>query len=285
MNVKETFKYLMVVAALAMGFASCSSDDDDETPAAQVVAGSYSGYSSTAFAYSSTPLVYDGESVAVTANSDGTVNVVLTSTTWGTSTISNATVTSNGSAYTLAGSGSTAITGHSGSASTYECTLAGTISADKSTYNLAFTLPSLMGGTTITFINGEAPAGQLLQGSYSGWSSFSSAYFSGMNYDGQTVKLTANEDGTVKVSYTSDDLGSSEIDGVTVEKDGENYKIAGTGTFSMGMNGSNPKDYDCELSGTISADKQTYSIAFSLPSVMGGSTITFQNGSAPATEE
>lgn len=48
--------------------------------------------------------------------------------------------------------------------------------------------------------------------------------------------------------------------------------------------GTNAKEYDCTLSGTLSADKTTYSVTFNLPAVMGGLTIAFAEGEAPAAE-
>lgn len=131
----------------------------------------------------------------------------------------------------------------------------------------------------------ETPAAQVVAGTYSGWSKFVFSYKpAGMSYDAQTVTLTAVDDETVTVGYTSDDLGSSEIT-ATVVKGTDGYTLSGEGKFSMGMSGSEAKEYDCTLEGTVSSDKATYSIVYTMPSVMGGSTITFQNGSAPSASE
>lgn len=128
----------------------------------------------------------------------------------------------------------------------------------------------------------EETAAQLIAGSYSGWSKFVFTYMpAGMSYDNQTIVLAANEDGTVKLIYTSDDLGSCELANVAVSEDGTDYKLAGEGVFLMGMSGT-PKEYDCTFEGTVSGDKETYSFVFTIPAVMGGSTITFQNGTAPS---
>ena len=48
--------------------------------------------------------------------------------------------------------------------------------------------------------------------------------------------------------------------------------------------GTKANEYDCTLSGTLSADKKTYSVTFNLPGVMGGLTIAFAEGEAPAAE-
>lgn len=284
---KKSIKYLFMVAALAIGFQSCSSDDDDETPAAQVVAGSYSGYSSASFQYSSTAMYYNGETVAIAANNDGTVNVTFTSVTWGTTTISNASVAQSGSNYTIAGTGTTSITGHGGSSSSYDCTLAGTISSDKKTYSLAFTM-NFMGGTTVTFINGEASAAQILQGSLSGTNTMVMKYMpNGVDYADQTTTITANEDGTINITAkfvttdeetgTQTEAGNITLENVTVKEDGDNYTFAVEGaTYNMGMSGT-LSEYACDVTGAISKDKSTFSIVYSLPAVMGGTTITFHS--------
>lgn len=272
-----TFTLPSVMGGLTITF------QNGEAPASKIVAGTYSGWAQFAFKYVSTALVYTSEKVAVTANEDGTVNVTYTSSDLGTGTFNNVTVEKDGTNYKLTGSGSFSM-GMSGSeAKSYDCNLTGTISADKETVSIVCTLPSVMGGSTITFTNGEAPAAQALVGSYSGWSEGKSNYFSGYIGTDESVKITANEDGTVNVAYTSSTWGSTTISNLTAEKDGDNYKVSGSGKYSMGM-GSTTTEYDCNVSGTISSDKSTYSIAFTLPSVMGGLTITFQNGEAPVAK-
>lgn len=286
MMIKTTFKYFFMVAALAVGFQSCSSDDDD-TPASKSVEGSYTGYSSASFMYSSTPICTNGETVAIVANNDGTVNVKLTSGTWGTTTVNNASVVASESSYAITGSGSVEMGMHAGSTKSYECTLAGTMSADKKSYNFVVTVPSVMGGTTITFINGEATAAQLLQGTLSGTSTMVMKYMpNGIDYTGQKTSITANEDGTMNLSYefTSTDesgetssMGDITLSNVTLTEDGDNYTFSvDDATFSMGMSSSH-KDYACSVVGTISKDKETFSIVYTLPAVMGGTTITFHN--------
>lgn len=254
-----------------------------EPTGAQLIAGTYSGWSQFAFSYTPTPLVYASEKTAITANEDGTVNITYTSDDLGTGTFSNVTVEKDGSAYKLTGSGTFSMSGMSGTVSNYDCNLSGTISADKETVNIVYSLPSVMGGSTITFQNGDAPVAQLLAGSYSGWSNGKSNYFSGYLGTDETVKITANEDGTVNLAYTSGTWGSTTIENLTATEADGGYSISGSGKFSMGMNGS-AKEYDCNVTGTFSTDKATYTIEFSLPGVMGGLTITFQNGEAPAAK-
>lgn len=278
---QKTLRYAMMLAVSVSLFACGDDNDEPSTPASQEIAGTYTGYYEMASQYFSGQYGID-QTVTITSATDGTATVVYNNGSSWESTLTGVEVTEVGSDYKLTGSGKMSMASHGGSSSEYDCTLAGTISGDKQSYTLTFTLPSVMGGTTITFMAGEVPAAKYLAGEYSGWSKFVFSYMpAGISYDAQTVTLTAGDDETVTVSYTSDDLGSSEIT-ATVAKGTDGYTLSGEGKFSMGMSGSEAKEYDCTLEGTVSSDKATYSIVFTLPSVMGGSTITFQNGSAPS---
>ncbi len=263
--------------------SSCSNDDDkDSTPAWESLAGEYAGWTSGSFQYSSTPVATDNEKLTI-AVSDGKMSLQLASDTWGTAMVSNVTITEQGNEYKLAGSGSTSLSSHGGQTNTYECTLDGTISKDKKTVNLTFTYAGLMGGTTVTFALGEAPAAMLVAGSYSGWTKGDCQYFKNQTQNGEKVAITSNEDGTADVKLTSQMWGETTISAVKVEKTTDGFTLSGSGKFSMSM-GSTAKEYDCTLTGTISSDKDTYSIVFTLPSVMGGLTITFAQGEAPSAE-
>lgn len=65
------------------------------------------------------------------------------------------------------------------------------------------------------------------------------------------------------------------------EKDGV-YMLSGNGQTQMGMGG-NVSTYDCSFTASIrsidDADMQ-----FSVPAVMGGLTLVFKTGTAPASE-
>ena len=58
----------------------------------ETVAGTYTGYSTAEFQYSPTPMLSQNQTLTVTAEDGGTVSVSYTSDTWGTFTISAATV-------------------------------------------------------------------------------------------------------------------------------------------------------------------------------------------------
>lgn len=272
---------LMLLLTVLTTF-SCS-DNDDDTPAWQALAGEYTGWTSGKFAYSPTPLATDGEKLTVVV-ADGKMNIQLVSAQWGTATVNDVAVTTTADGFSLSGTGSATL-GMSGStAKAYDCTLTGTISKDRKTANVVLTYPAVMGGTTVTFALGEAPAAQLVAGSYKGWSSAKFAYSPNpMNTDGEKVAVTANEDGTINVTFTSTQWGTATIENAKVEKTADGFSLSGQGKATMGMNGSS-SDYDCTLEGTIGKDKDEYSLVFKVPAVMGGLNITFAQGSAPSAE-
>lgn len=270
----------LLALTVSLGFFSCS-NDEETTPVVNNVAGTYTGYYEMSSKYFSGNYGIN-QSVTVVANADGTATVTYNNGETWAATLTSVAATATSDGVSLNGTGKMTMTSH-GSSNEYDCALAGTISNNKSSCTLTFTLPSVMGGTTIVFKNGELETAKYLAGSYDGWSKMVMQYMpNGMTNDGDKAVLTANEDGTVTVAYTSTAYGSCSIT-ATIAKDGGNYTLTGEGAMLMGMTAGQEKEYACQLAGTISEDKATYSIALTLPSVMGGTTITFQNGTAPSS--
>ena len=102
--------------------------------------------------------------------------------------------------------------------------------------------------------------------------------------NGESVTLSANGDGSVKVVFESASWGTFTIESATVTSNGEEYLFTGSGSVAMGM-GESTSNYDFTLSGRTNAAKDDFSIAFNVPAVMGGLTVTLLPGTAPATEE
>ncbi len=73
---------LLVLVLTVFTTFSCSSDDEDNTPAAKLVAGLYSGWTKGDCQYFKNR-TQNGESVAISSNDDGTIDVKLTSQMWG----------------------------------------------------------------------------------------------------------------------------------------------------------------------------------------------------------
>lgn len=280
-------KNLLAMTAIALLTASCSDDDNNGNESinpAVNVAGTYAGYSEAAFQYTDTPLVSADESLTIQTDADNTTaTITYTSSSFGEFTISGTKVTYASGTYTLSGEGSTMM-GMSGNVSEYECTLKGTLNEAKNEGAFTFNVPAVMGGMNITFILGEVPVSKLLVGSYNGWTEASCAYFEGMQATDQTLSLTANADDTFTLAYTSDSWGEFSFESLSVTSANGIYTLSGEGVTMMGMNG-NIREYPCTVTGRIDANKENVSFTFTVPGVMGGLTITFTQGEAPAANE
>ena len=262
------------MTAIALLTASCSDDDNNENESinpAVNIAGTYAGYSEAAFQYTDTPLVSAAdESLTIQTDADNTTaTITYTSSSFGEFTISGTKVTYASGTYTLSGEGSTMM-GMSGNVSEYECTLKGTLNEAKNEGAFTFNVPAVMGGMNITFILGEVEA--------------SCAYFEGMQATDQTLSLTANADDTFTLAYTSDSWGEFSFESLSVTSANGIYTLSGEGVTMMGMNG-NIREYPCTVTGRIDANKENVSFTFTVPGVMGGLTITFTQGEAPAANE
>lgn len=275
------------MTAIALLTASCSDDDNNENESinpAVNIAGTYAGYSEAAFQYTDTPLVSADESLTIQTDADNTTaTITYTSSSFGEFTISGTKVTYASGTYTLSGEGSTMM-GMSGNVSEYECTLKGTLNEAKNEGAFTFNVPAVMGGMNITFTLGEIPVSKLLAGSYEGWTEASCAYFEGMQATDQTLSLTANADDTFTLAYTSDSWGEFSFESLSVTSANGIYTLSGKGVTMMGMDG-NVSEYPCTVTGSIDANKENVSFTFTVPGVMGGLTITFTQGEAPAANE
>lgn len=272
-------KSVLMMLSAAVFMMAC---DKDENGSKTVdFAGSYNGYTLASCNYFQNMISAD-ETVVITENTDGTATVSFTSATWGEFTITDAQATVNGDLCTLSGSGQTQM-GMNGNTSTYDCTFTAEIRSQDDA-RMEFSIPAVMGGMTLTFQTGDAPADLLLAGTYEGYTDADCAMFQDRYTDGESVKLTANGDGSVKVVFESASWGTFTVESATATKEGEEYVFTGSGSVAMGM-GESTSNYDFTLSGRTNAAKDDFSIAFNVPAVMGGLTVTLLPGTAPATEE
>ncbi|WP_301196766.1 calycin-like domain-containing protein [Bacteroides acidifaciens] len=273
------FKTILTMAVVVLCSAACS--DEKELPAVADIAGSYEGYTLAGCAYFQNTCVTD-ETVTVTGNADGTANVTFTSGSWGEFSIPNAQMSESGGTYTLMGSGQTKM-GMGGNVSSYDCTYTAVIESREKA-QMRFKVSGVMGGLTIDFTTGEVPADLLLAGTWEGYTNVGCTYFQNRYTDDESLKMTANSDETLSVVFESATWGTFKVDKATIKKNGDNYTFTGEGTVSMGM-GDNVKDYAFTMTGESNAAKDDYSIAFNVPAVMGGLTITLLPGKAPAASE
>lgn len=272
-------KSVLMMLSAAVFMMAC---DKDENGSKTVdFAGSYNGYTLASCNYFQNMISAD-ETVVITENTDGTATVSFTSATWGTFTITDAQASISGNVCSLSGSGQTQM-GMGGSTSAYDCTFTAEIKSQTDA-RMEFSIPAVMGGMTLTFQTGDAPADLLLAGTYEGYTDADCAMFQDRYTDGESVKLTANGDGSVKVVFESASWGTFTVESATVTREGGEYLFTGSGSVAMGM-GDSTSNYDFTLSGRTNAAKDDFSIAFNVPAVMGGLTITLLPGTAPATEE
>lgn len=272
-------KSVLMMLSAAVFMMAC---DKDENGSKTVdFAGSYNGYTLASCNYFQNMISAD-ETVVLTKNTDGTASVSFTSATWGEFTVTDAQASVSGDLCTLSGSGQTQM-GMNGNTSTYDCTFTAEIRSQDDA-RMEFSIPAVMGGMTLTFQTGDAPADLLLAGTYEGYTDADCAMFQDRYTDGESVKLTANGDGSVKVVFESASWGTFTVESATATKEGEEYVFTGSGSVAMGMGGST-SNYDFTLSGRSNAAKDDFSIAFNVPAVMGGLTVTLLPGTAPTTEE
>lgn len=272
-------KSVLMMLSAAVFMMAC---DKDENGSKTVdFAGRYNGYTLASCNYFQNMISAD-ETVVLTKNTDGTASVSFTSATWGEFTVTDAQASVSGDLCTLSGSGQTQM-GMGGSTSAYDCTFTAEIKSQTDA-RMEFSIPAVMGGMTLTFQTGDAPADLLLAGTYEGYTDADCAMFQDCYTDGESVKLTANGDGSVKVVFESASWGTFTVESATATKEGEEYVFTGSGSVAMGM-GDSTSNYDFTLSGRTNAAKDDFSIAFNVPAVMGGLTVTLLPGTAPTTEE
>lgn len=272
-------KSVLMMLSAAVFMMAC--DKEDSGSKTVDFAGSYKGYTLASCNYFQNMISAD-ETVVLTKNTDGTASVSFTSASWGTFTITDAQASVSGDLCTLSGSGQTQM-GMNGNTSTYDCTFTAEIRSQDDA-RMEFSIPAVMGGMTLTFQTGDAPADLLLAGTYEGYTDADCAMFQDRYTDGESVKLTANGDGSVKVVFESASWGTFTVESATVTREGGEYLFTGSGSVAMGM-GDSTSNYDFTLSGRSNAAKDDFSIAFNVPAVMGGLTITLLPGTAPTTEE
>lgn len=272
-------KSVLMMLSVASIMMAC--DEEDSGSKTVDFAGNYKGYTLASCNYFQNMISPD-ETVVITKNTDGSASVSFTSATWGTFTITDAQASISGNVCSLSGSGQTQM-GMGGSTSAYDCTFTAEIKSQTDA-RMEFSIPAVMGGMTLTFQTGDAPADLLLAGTYEGYTDADCAMFQDRYTDGESVKLTANGDGSVKVVFESASWGTFTVESATATKEGEEYVFTGSGSVAMGM-GESTSNYDFTLSGRTNAAKDDFSIAFNVPAVMGGLTITLLPGTAPATEE
>jgi len=209
MDAKKIF-FTALVAVMPLAMISCDKEKDDNgTSSASVdvarIEGTYEGYTLASSNYFHDNFTAD-EQVTVAKASDNTVNLTLVSNTWGTSTIEGASVTANGSRYTLSGNGTCTMTGMGGAERTYDCSLTADI-ASLADATVTVSLPAVMGGSTVVFKTGKASTGYYVADTYRGDIDVSVNGSSQLSINDTVMKLIAEEGD--KASIITPEMGLS----------------------------------------------------------------------------
>lgn len=144
-----TFKCPQVMGGLTIEFKQ------GDIPSDIVVPGTYSGYTVASSTYFS-DMTADDQTIVISQVSGDTYKVTYTSDTWGTFTIDSAKAEYNNGTFTISGDGTTQM-GMNDNIKTYDCSITGTIDAEKEDPTFTFTVPSVMGGLSIVFHTGDMP--------------------------------------------------------------------------------------------------------------------------------
>lgn len=166
---------MMALAIVVLGFSSCTKDpvpvDPNEpavvtTASAEKVVGAYRGYTLAACAYFSDMFTAD-ENVVISLVNDSTVKVEFASAVWGEFVIGEALVKGTQAPYTVSGNGTCKMTAMGGNINEYDCSFSASLDMDGAD-EMSFSVPAVMGGTTVTFKEGTAPLGYYVAGKYDG---------------------------------------------------------------------------------------------------------------------
>ena len=142
----------LMAISLSSTFVSCSDNDDDEPNFAKEIAGAYKGYSVGACNMFSDYLLGDESTATITANEDGTINLVYKSGS-GDFTLNNLKLSSNKS---FSGSGEVAMSMGGSTGGSYDYTLEGSVDGSKVlSLKANVDIPVPMGKMEIDFIQGR----------------------------------------------------------------------------------------------------------------------------------
>lgn len=120
-------------------------------------------------------------------------------------------------------------------------------------------------------------------GTYEGYTLATCAYFQNSCTENESIVVSANADGSAKVTFISESWGEFTIANAQMSANAGVYTLSGNGQTQMGMGG-NISTYDCSYTAVIHS-KENAQMQFKVPAVMGGLTLDFATGEAPVTEE
>lgn len=292
----KNFKFTTLIALIAtLAFSatmtSCGDDDNKTNPETNTGGGSNSSSSSTGFnsrvsgwgivkfTYST---MYDANEIIETKRFKKTVNgqtvsydsLFFSSPVWGTGKFDLD--TKNGSITVQRRNPQTLQP--TGNPQTYDATVSGSSREGQ----FVFTIPSLMGGTTITTIIGSIPEAVEISKTYdiNTYVDNTNNYFPPKSYASanETMVIAPNPESrytTVNIQYTSKSTpswGTYVFTNVEVDSQNDTFIISGEGTATIKSNHSDTvNNYPATIDATIKDGEITGEIK--VPGVMGGITI------------
>ena len=276
-------RFILIMAIATMCTVACKKGETDDPktdePKTINISGNYSGYMVANCKYFKDKYSAN-ETIVISNNNDGTVNIALDSKIWGVINISNAQVNEKMGTCSITGNG-TANMGMGEKKSSYKCTCKAVVYT-KEKAEAEFLIPDVMGGLTIKFKTGEAKADLLLADTYFGYTDANCSFFQHFYTDNEKLVATAKGDGTLSIFFDSATWGKFEVSSAAIaKKDDKEYTFYGVGEVAMSMMGAMAGMYGFEMLGTVSATKENYSIYIKVPAVMGGLTIVLLPGKAP----
>jgi len=240
-----------------------------------------------------------GDTVEVYNLSDEAVKIVYRSSVWGTAVFETVPATIADGATTFSTAEGIITIAGKGGPKDYACLVNSgsmAITAGDLAMDLSLQVPAVMGGTTLMFNSyskAVAPAEKLFseEKELGGWTNANCAYFSDNANDNDSLSIALNADKTAfTVKYASDTWGTVTFENVSITTTAEGYTF-GTAegiesTISMPSMGGGMKEYAVLLKESkVSADLEDFEIVMSVPAVMGGTTLTLQDGKAPITDK
>ncbi|MCO6024393.1 hypothetical protein NG821_00785 [Prevotella cerevisiae] len=276
---------LLALAIISLGTTcSCSNDDDNDSgqqsDLADLVSKNYNGVSSALFAYITDPMINEGDTVIVTKAGTDNVNVSYRGMTWGKGTFDAAKVTENDTAYVISGDGDMVMSMSGGKGSSYKATLTAYVNKkDPSSFSFKISVPSVMGGTVVSFLPHSAfTADQLIANDYVAKASGAFKYSDKpLVNDSDSITITSAGKNKVNISYIGKTWGHGTFENADVVTTDTAYTVSGKGTINMGMDPNSPaKPYDATFTAVIKRNSAAGDFKFTIdvPSVMGGTVIT-----------
>ncbi len=255
-----------MVAIMALSFSttfvSCS-DDNDDTNLAKEIAGIYNGYSVGECNMFSDYLLGNQSTVTITANENGTINLVYKSGS-GDFTLNNLKLSSK----SFSGSGEVAMSMGGGTGSSYDYTLEGSVNeSNVLTLKANVDIPAPMGKMEIIFIQGESPITYNIAATYQYNSSLSisvmGSSYGSTNDCKAVIKRASDTTADITLSGFANLTGGGgnmSLGDFTINGVGVNVTAGANGTYSLSLGEYESTDSTGKaitgesLSGTVAAD-------------------------------